>query len=145
MKGVIFAPLDSVDDALARALDAAGLPTDDLHEPGRAFFRLSDDAGAIGFVGIEGIGVDRLLRSLVVLPRRRRQGFGALLVNHAEASARQDGTERLHLLTQTSSDFFHAHGYRRAERSSAPASIGSTAQFTSLCPASAAYLVKDLA
>jgi DNA-binding transcriptional LysR family regulator len=70
----------------------------DLREPGRAFFGLADDAGPIGFIGIEGVGADRLLRSLVVLPSRKRRGFGGLLVAHAEAFARQD--ERQHLLSK---------------------------------------------
>lgn len=131
-------------DVLRLALDAAQLPTDDLREQDRAFFSLSDDDGPIGFVGLEGSGSDRLLRSLVVLPSRKRQGHGGLLVAHAEAFARQSGTERLHLLTSTIPDFFRARGYRSADRATAPAVIVGTAQFASLCPASAAYLVKEL-
>lgn len=132
-------------DPLKRALEAVGLPTDDLLEHGRRFFGLSDDAGPIGFVGLEGSGADRLLRSLVVLPERERQGYGGLLVAHAERFAWQDGTERLHLLTQTAADFFRRRGYQQADRGSAPSAIAATAQFASLCPASATYLVKDLA
>jgi N-acetylglutamate synthase-like GNAT family acetyltransferase len=132
-------------ELLRLALDAARLPCEDLAEPDRLFFELADEAGPIGFIGLEGIGADRLLRSLVVLPSRKRRGYGGLLVAHVEAFARQDGVERLHLLTQTVPDFFRARGYRPAERSSAPASIVSTAQFASLCAASAAYLVKDIA
>lgn len=130
---------------LRAALEAAKLPVDDLDEPGRAFFELSDDHGPIGFVGIEGVGVDRLLHSLVVLGGRKRQGHGGLLVAHAEAHARHDGTRRLHLLTTTVAEFFRARGYRPARRSEAPTAIAATAQFASLCPASAVYLVKDLA
>jgi amino-acid N-acetyltransferase len=145
MSRVIFAPVAASEDMLAQALSAARLPTDDLGDPGRTFFALTDDVGPIGFIGLEGTGADRLLRSLVVLPARKRLGYGGLLVAHVEAYARQDGVERLHLLTQTVPDFFRSRGYRPAERASAPASIGSTAQFASLCPASAAYLVKDIA
>lgn len=132
-------------DVLRLALDAARLPTDDLAELDRHFFELADEAGPIGFIGLEGMGADRLLRSLVVLPSRKRHGYGGLLVAHVEAFARQDGVARLHLLTETVPDFFRARGYRPAERASAPASIASTAQFASLCPANAAYLVKDIA
>ncbi|WP_454885872.1 arsenic resistance N-acetyltransferase ArsN2 [Sphingomonas oryzagri] len=145
MSCVIFAPVAASEDMLAQVLSAARLPTDDLGDPGRAFFALSDDAGPIGFIGLEGTGADRLLRSRVVLPARKRWGYGGLLVAHAEAHARQDGVERLHLLTQTVPDFFRSRGYRPAERASAPASITSTAQFASLCPASATYFVKDIA
>lgn len=127
-------------DVLRPALAAADLPVDDLADAGRSFFELSDERGSIGFVGLEGVGSDRLLRSLVVLAGRKRQGHGGLLVAHAEAFARRDGVERLHLLTTTVADFFRARGYRSADRAGAPAAIARTAQFASLC----AYLVKDL-
>jgi N-acetylglutamate synthase-like GNAT family acetyltransferase len=146
MSRPIFSPLPpSGYNVLRLALDVAQLPFGDVDEPAREFFELSDDQGPIGFVGIEGEGPDRLLRSLVVLPNRKRQGYGALLVVHAEAFARREGVERLHLLTPTVADFFRAGGYRPADRTDAPAAIAGTAQFTSLCPGSAAYLVKDLA
>lgn len=132
-------------DVLRLALDAARLPADDLNQPGRSFFELSDENGSIGFVGLEADGADRLLRSLVVLPSRKRQGYGGLLVAHAEAVARRDGVERIHLLTTTIADFFRARGYEPADRADAPSAIASTAQFASLCPGSAVYLVKDLA
>lgn len=131
-------------EILRLALEAAELPTDDLDEPGRAFFELSDDRGPIGFAGMEGSGADRLLRSLVVLPSRRRHGNGSLLVAHVEAFARQIGVDRLHLLTTSAADFFRARGYRLADRSDAPGKIASTAQFSALCPSSATYLMKDL-
>lgn len=136
---------DARDDVLRLALDAARLPTDDLDQPGRRFFKLSDADGPIGFIGIEGDGPDRLLRSLVVLPSRKRLGHGSVLVAHAEAAAHRDGVARLHLLTTTAADFFRARGYRDADRAAAPEAIRSTAQFSSLCPGSAAYLVKGIA
>jgi len=146
MSRTTFAPLASgAYDVLRLALDAAQLPTDDLDQPGRVFFELSDDQGPIGFAGLEGDGADRLLRSLVVLPSRKRKGNGGLLVAHVEAWARREGVGRLHLLTTTVPEFFRARGYRDGDRATAPDAIAGTAQFSSLCPASAAYLVKDLA
>jgi N-acetylglutamate synthase-like GNAT family acetyltransferase len=146
MSGVTFSPLQrGQHEVLRPALEAARLPTEDLDEQGRAFFELSDELGPIGFVGIEGSGTDRLLRSLVVLPSRKRQGHGKLLVAHAEAYARKDGVQRLHLLTTDVADFFRFRGYCPVDRADAPAAIVATAQFSSLCPSSATYLVKDLA
>ena len=145
MSRMTFSPLpDGQHDILRLALEAARLPTDDLHLTGRTFFELSDEQGPIGFVGIEGAGADRLLRSLVVLPGRKRKGYGGLLVAHAEATARQEGVERVHLLTTTVAEFFRARGYQDADRATAPDAIRSTAQFSSLCPGSATYLVKEL-
>jgi amino-acid N-acetyltransferase len=65
-------------DVLRLSLDAAQLPTDDLMDDDLAFFMLSDEFGPIGFVGLQGTGADRLLRSLVVLPSRKRKGNGGL-------------------------------------------------------------------
>jgi len=145
MSRVTFSPLTHGHlDILRLALDAAGLPNGDLTEADRVFFELSDDTGPIGFVGLEGTGSERLLRSLVVLPSRKRQGYGGLLVAHVEAFARAADAGRLHLLTTTADAFFGARGYRPADRATAPNAIAGTTQFASLCPSSAAYLVKEL-
>lgn len=146
MSRITFAPLDhAYHGTLRPALLAAGLPVEDLDEPGRRVFLLADYGDPVGFVGLEGTGADLLLRSLVVLPGRKRQGHGGLLVAHAEAAARRDGAERLHLLTTSAAEFFRVRGYRDGERKMAPSAIGTTAQFASLCPGSATYLVKELA
>jgi len=140
---VYFSEARQADDVLRLALEAAQLPTDDLGGRNQMFFSLSDDDGLIGFVGLEGDGADRLLRSLVVLPTRRGQGYGRMLVERLERVA--DGTvERLHLLTNGSAEFFRGLGYVDADRDAAPAFIAATAQFTSLCGPRATYLVKDL-
>lgn len=132
------------DGVMRLMLEVAQLPTDDLDQPGRSFFRMADRTGVIGYVGLEGTGPDRLLRSLVVLPSRRAQGHGAALVARLEELARHDEARRLHLLTRSSRSFFRRLGYADADRTTAPAVIAGTAQFTSLCPSSAAYLVKTL-
>ena len=131
-------------DVLRLALDAAQLPTDDLMDEDLAFFMLADEVGAIGFVGLQGVGTDRLLRSLVVLPSRTGEGNGGLLMAHIETLAGQGEVERLHLLTVSAAAFFRARGYRETDRADAPAEILATAQFRALCPSSATYLVKAL-
>ena len=143
MTQIYFSEARHADDVLRLALEAAQLPTDDLGGPDQMFFSLSDDDGLIGFIGLEGHGADRLLRSLVVLPTRRGEGYGRMLVERLEQMA--DGTiERLHLLTNGSAEFFRGLGYVDADRDAAPAFIAATAQFTSLCGPRATYLVKDL-
>lgn len=130
-------------DNLRAALNQAGLPTTDLDEPDRLFFGLSDERGLIGYVGLEGDGPDRLLRSLVILPSRRDLGHGRELVARLERCV-AGAVERLHLLTTTAAPFFRANGYADADRAAAPPSIAASREFTALCPASAAYLVKAL-
>lgn len=51
---------------LIAALESAGLPTDDLSEPGRCFYRFEDGEGLIGYGGLERVGPDALIRSIVV-------------------------------------------------------------------------------
>ncbi len=128
---------------LAGALAAADLPTDDIEEEGRLFWRFVNDT-TVGFGGIEGTGPDRLLRSLVVVDGRGR-GRGSAMLALLEDAARGAGAERLHLLTTSAGPFFRARGYSPASRSQAPAEIAGSREFRSLCPASAEYLVKALA
>lgn len=143
MTQIYFAEARHADDVLRLALGAAQLPADDLGDLDQMFFSLSDEEGLIGFIGLEGNGADRLLRSLVVQPTRRGRGYGRMLVERLEGVT--DGAvERLHLLTDGSAEFFRGLGYVDADRDAAPAFIAATAQFTSLCGPRATYLVKDL-
>ncbi|WP_422057874.1 GNAT family N-acetyltransferase [Sphingomonas sp.] len=143
MTEIYFSEARHADDVLRLALDAAQLPTDDLGCADQTFFSLSDDDGLIGFIGLEGDGADRLLRSLIVLPTRRGQGYGRMPVERLEGIA-EDVVERLHLLTSGTGEFFRKLGYVDADRDKPPAFIAATAQFTSMCGPRATYLVKDL-
>lgn len=145
MKDLAVARIDPAALAdLTAALSAAKLPIVDLGEPGRIFFRFDDSAGTVGFGGIEGEGGDRLLRSLVVAADRRGAGLGRAVLALLEREARQLGAARLHLLTNTAAPFFRSSGYADADRASAPPAVAGSREFKSLCPASAAYLVKAL-
>jgi amino-acid N-acetyltransferase len=144
----LSAPLLSTADCdpadLESALTRAGLPVSDLREPGRRFFRFSDDKGLVGFAGLQGCGADRLLRSLVIMEERRNSGRGGAVVSAMEAAAIKDGATALHLLTTGARTFFAARGYEIRKRDRAPESIRGTREFTHLCPGSAAYMVKVL-
>ena len=136
-------PAGSIAD-LAAELRDAGLPASDLAEPNRRFYRFDDDRGLIGYGGVEGTGSDRLLRSLIVTSSRRRNGLGGTLLTALERTAAADGTLALYLLTTTAERFFQRHGYVIADRTDAPAAITCSAEFRSLCPASATFLSKRI-
>ncbi|HEX7115141.1 MAG TPA: arsenic resistance N-acetyltransferase ArsN2 [Steroidobacter sp.] len=124
-------------------LQQAGLPTEDLtDERLEEFFVAGDPTAPLGMVGLELSPPYGLLRSLVVEPRSRSAGLGSRLLAHAEAHARSRGVRSLYLLTTTAEAFFAARGYTRADRNTAPPSIRSSAEFSALCPASAAFMVK---
>jgi arsenate reductase len=138
--------VDGTDPALAAALHAAGLPTDDLAEPGRQFFAYDALEGTrLGYGGIEALGADALLRSLVVLPAARRQGTGAGIVALLQRRAFDAGARRAWVLTTDAAAYFERAGYKVAARDAAPAAVLATRQASNLCPASATLLQRRLA
>ena len=129
---------------LIAALEAAGLPTDDLHEPGRRFFRFEDDAGLIGYGGLEQVGPDLLIRSIVVVDSRHGGGHGSAILSWLETRAAEQKATALYLLTTSATAFFQRHGYTALPRSAAPPAIAASRQFSTLCPASATFMFKEL-
>ena len=131
--------------AAVALLRAAELPTEDLTEAHlRHFFIANSPDSVVGLVGLELHGRDALLRSLVVDPNARTKGIGSQLVEHVEAYARARGVQSIYLLTTTAEKFFAQRGYARVERSTAPESIRMTREFSSICPASSAFMFKHL-
>jgi amino-acid N-acetyltransferase len=126
-------------------LEEANLPTDDLTEEHlEHFFFLGPRSAPFGLVGLEIRGTDALLRSLVVAPDYRVSGTGSALVAHVEAYARGHGIRSVYLLTTTAEDFFARRGYGRMAREGAPDSIRSSREYSDLCPATSAFMVKHL-
>lgn len=126
-------------------LEAQGLPVEDLTEAGLDhFFYLGSDGAPRALVGVEILGKEGLLRSLVVAERDRNRGLGTALVRHAEAYAVSLGVRTLYLLTLTAAAFFKRLGYEPIARALAPAVIQGTREFARLCPASSALLKKCL-
>lgn len=117
------------------ALAAAGLPIDDLDDPGRIYFECLDQEGVlIGFSGLEECGQDFLLRSMVILPEFRSQGFGRELI--LATIARTPPSAGIYLVTTTAATFFELLGFDTLKRDFVPERILSTRQLSALCPAS---------
>ena len=110
----------------------------------RHFFGLGTREKLEGVVGLELFDNVGLLRSLAVVSSRRRAGLGSKLVAYAEDYARNHGIKSLYLLTVTAEDFFIHRGYQRARRKDAPSAIRETKEFSEICPASSALMVKHL-
>lgn len=131
--------------AVRGLLTASSLPVDDLEAGTIDFLVVEQDGTLLGVVAVQVCGDTGLLRSLAVDTNSRGNGLGHALVERAEAHARTRGLVRLVLLTETAAAFFSRHGYVAADRDDVPARIQSTAQFRSLCPATASCLTKPLA
>jgi N-acetylglutamate synthase-like GNAT family acetyltransferase len=133
-------------EGLSAALKGAGLPTDDLADASRHFWRFSfaDDIPA-GFGGLELHGTDALMRSITTLPPLRGRGFARAIVKALEAEAMLLKCDAVFLLTTSAQPLFEKLGYTVVDRASVPAAIRATTQFAALCPASAAVMTKRLA
>jgi extradiol dioxygenase family protein/N-acetylglutamate synthase-like GNAT family acetyltransferase len=132
-------------ELVRKLLREADLPTADITaEKMATFFSCEADGEIAGLVGLEVHGTVALLRSLVVRPRFRSHGLGAMLLAYAELAASMQSVARLYLLTTTATGFFLRRGYRPALRDDAPEAIRNTAEFAGLCPGSATFMVKRL-
>jgi len=132
-------------EAARGLLAAANLPTSGLTDEQLAkFFYCGLATAPSALIGLEIYGADALLRSLVVDPTVRSKGLGSALVERAEAHSAVHGVGTLYLLTTTAEGFFARRGYRRIDRTVAPAAIRSTREFEGLCPASSAFMFKRL-
>lgn len=132
-------------DGLKAALIKAGLPAADVGREDRLFWRFEqiDDMPA-GFGGLEIHGTDALLRSIVTLPPLRRRGIGAAIIALLEQEAELHGCRAVYLLTTTEAEFFAGLDYAPCARDAAPAAIRASEEFTALCSADAALMVKQL-
>ena len=74
----------------------------------------------------------------------RAQGMGRVLVRLLEARAREEGAQRLWLLTNDAEKYFRRLGYKTVDRAQAPKAITRTKQFAALCPASAKLMRREL-
>jgi amino-acid N-acetyltransferase len=131
--------------AAVALLSSAGLPSEDLTQQHcDGFFYIGPEAAPAGLVGLELFGEVALLRSLVVSAGLRDSGAGSRLLAHAENHARTRGVKNLYLLTTTAEEFFARRGYARADRGHAPPAIRATREFSGICPASSAFMHKQL-
>ncbi|HEY5850451.1 MAG TPA: arsenic resistance N-acetyltransferase ArsN2 [Lysobacter sp.] len=125
-------------------LTSASLPVEDLDEASVHFIVAGDGDEPLGAIGLETFGNVGLLRSMVVRPEARGSGIGGRLVEALEGHARGIGMDQLVLLTQTAETFFANLGYAVIAREAAPSAVQRSAEFRSICPASAICMTKQL-
>jgi len=137
--------------AIEQLLTESGLPVDGVAEIVRAStgeFLVAESVGDGQLVGVAGLEIccdDALLRSVAVRPEWRSHGVGRDLVHEIVDHAESRGFPALYLLTMTAERYFPRFGFSRIERAAAPKGIAESKEFTSMCPSSAAVMVKSLA
>lgn len=138
-----FRPATAADaEAIHDLLVRNGLPTGDLATSRAQFIVACDSERVIGAGAIEPFGSAALLRSVAVQAKWRGSGVGRLIVAELERRARAAGIGELILLTLTARDFFERLGYSVKDRIEVPAPVLTSAEFRSLCPASAVCMGK---
>lgn len=124
---------------LKQALSDSGLPTEDIAEPGRTFFRaVGSDGNTVGYSGIEQCGRDTLLRSVVVLPDHRGKSLGKMIVVETLRAVPVAGI--VYLATTTAAPFFADLGFQVIDRAEVPPAVLATRQLSGICPASATIM-----
>jgi amino-acid N-acetyltransferase len=125
-------------------LDASGLPSADVAEHFKHFVVARDGDWLVGVAGMEQYGEAALLRSVCVAEGARGTGLGRALCDEMERRAAARGVGALYLLTTTAQAFFEARHFDVIDRAEAPEVIRGTAEFRSLCPATAICMRKRL-
>ena len=120
-----------------------GLPIDDIHT-GTQLFIMEEGKDVIGTVAVEYDFDNALLRSLSVKKDKTGEGLGGRLVEFIEDYVSKQGVINIYILTNTASKFFQKRGYETVPRENAPEFIRNTSEFSSVCPASAAFMKKEL-
>lgn len=127
-------------------LESCSLPTQDLTDKHfEHFIGCGNEEDPAGVVGVEILGTEGLLRSLAVAEDARGSGCGRRLIQEAELYAASKGIHELYLLTNTAQPLFESVGYAAVSRDSAPPSVRATAEFSTVCPASATLMRKRVA
>ncbi|AVH43669.1 arsenic resistance N-acetyltransferase ArsN2 [Agrobacterium sp. 16-172Ci] len=139
MSNIRLEPVTGSDLELKLALSASGLPTEDLEDTGRSFFRaVSSDGGTVGYAGIEACGDDVLLRSIVILPEHRGKAFGTSLTRETLKAVKVNSA--VFLATTSAAPFFESLGFAVVERADVPPAVLATRQLSGICPASATIM-----
>jgi amino-acid N-acetyltransferase len=144
----IFEIRPAVGEDLERVTDLlqeCDLPTAGVEEHLEHGYVVAEDGtGVIGLGGIEEYGRDALLRSVAVSRPLQSRSLGRALVENRIAWARARGIRALYLLTTDADGYFERFGFSRIQREDVPPEIGSSLEFTSLCPETAVAMVKPL-
>jgi len=125
--------------AVAEWWDAAGLPRPPKDRV-RTWWGVTGPDGAVaGVVALEGYGDVALLRSLVVAPSARGQGYGARLVWAALEDA-VGRVQAVYLLTEGAVDFFRPWGFETVTRAEIPEALAAGDEVAGACPVSATVM-----
>jgi amino-acid N-acetyltransferase len=140
---VHFAKTENISE-LHQLLKSVNLPYTDIEKHIHNFVYVRDEKHIAGCIGLEVYGDTALLRSLAVNKEHQNRGLGTTLTREILQHARTQHIKEVYLLTTTAERFFHNFGFKTVDRNTAPETIQSTAEFSSLCPSTAVLMFKEI-
>ena len=137
------ARLDDADHVL-RLLEQNRLPLDGLRDHLATTLVARQNNQVVGSAALEVYPDGALLRSVAVAPQVQGQGLGHELTDAAIRLAQELHAPAIYLLTTTAERYFPKFGFERIPRSEVPATVQTSIEFTSACPATAVVMRKPL-
>jgi amino-acid N-acetyltransferase len=131
--------------AVVGLLEAAGLPAAGLERHVETLFVLARGGSTVGAVGLEAYPSAALLRSLVVAPGTRGEGWGRRLAELVMEEARRRGFREAYALTNSIPDLLLRLGFEEVSRRELPEALLASKELQGACPASARVFRKRLA
>jgi N-acetylglutamate synthase-like GNAT family acetyltransferase len=131
-------------EAVLRLLDENKLPRDGWRDHLGTTIVARRGGEIVGVAALEIYDDGALMRSVAVTPSLHGQGLGQRLTNAVLQLARDLEAPHAYLLTTTAEGFFPKFGFERIGRGDVPASVQSSIEFRSACPASATVMHKAL-
>jgi len=135
--------VDSDLSAMDTLLSENGLTTSGVRE-NLSNFLVADCEGVIGVIGIEFAGHGVMLRSMAISQEVRKCGIGTALVNRSLEIARQAGSKKVYILTNTAEKFASRWGFYQIQRSEISADLMQSSALNNSCPASSICMRLDL-
>lgn len=131
-------------EAFRSLLKSSGLPADDLDYNRDLLVGYYEGDELVGTGGLEIYGPYALLRSLSVKMGIRGKAVGTTITEYLLSEAKMRKLKGIYLLTETAHGFFLKKGFRDVHRDDVPEEVKRSAEFSKLCPESAAVMCLEL-
>lgn len=131
-------------DAFRSLLRSSELPADDLDFNRDLLVGYYEGDELVGTGGLEVYGPYGLLRSLSVKMGIRGKAVGSTITEYLLDEAKKRKLKGIYLLTETAHGFFLKKGFKDVPRDAVPAEVKQSAEFSKLCPDSAAVMCLHL-
>jgi amino-acid N-acetyltransferase len=131
-------------EAFRSLLKASQLPADDLDFKKDLLVGYYEGDKLVGTGGLEIYGPYALLRSLSVKMGIRGKSVGTTITEFLLEEAKKRKLKGIYLLTETAHGFFLKKGFKDVPRDAVPEEVKRSAEFSKLCPQSAAVMALQL-